>query len=267
MANKGNDLPPKVYRQMLKDNYQENREDANQIKVSFKAKHDPICQKEDRYIPPKTKANIRTEEYERRMAEKPEKAHIKRIPIQSNLSSGVTVVTEQKKSEGIKINPYYRRNQISSNTYEKFSKVNTKFRNPDNLKNFFYDDFNSKKENQNDRAEMRKFVRIFLLLFFSYIIQKRYENRPLDNDILGESAKPVDNYSYTYSNGFHRPVEEKTYDRIFNEEKKLKAFNQEQAKRSEKPRNDKCYKDNIGGIFQSLGNNTKTYEVTAKPCN
>ena len=163
MANKGNDLPPKVYRQMLKDNYQENREDANQIKVSFKAKHDPICQKEDRYIPPKTKANIRTEEYERRMAEKPEKNHIKRIPIESNLSSGVTVVTEPKKVEGIKINPYYRRNQISTKTYENFSRVNTKYRNPDNLKNFYCDDFNSKKENQNDRVEMRLLVSIFLL--------------------------------------------------------------------------------------------------------
>ncbi len=39
------------------------------------------------------------------MVDKPEKAHIKRIPIQSNLSSGVTVITEPKQMRGIRIGP------------------------------------------------------------------------------------------------------------------------------------------------------------------
>ena len=79
---------------------------------------------------------------------------------------------------------------------------------------------------------------------------------------------PVEDYSsYTYSNGFHRPVPEKTYDRIFNEEKKLKAFNEENAKRAERPRNNKCYQDHVGGIFENLGKNTNMQKVTGKPCN
>ena len=160
MANKNNDLPPKVYRQMLIENYQDNRKDADKIKVEFNVNHDPICQKEDRYIPPKTRGNVLSQEYVRKFAERPERDHIKRIPIQSNLSSGVTVITEPKKVEGIKINPYYRRNQISSNTYEKFAKVNTKYRQPDSLKNFYYDNFNSIKQNQNDLNAMKKNVSI-----------------------------------------------------------------------------------------------------------
>ena len=78
---------------------------------------------------------------------------------------------------------------------------------------------------------------------------------------------PVEDYSsYTYSNGFHRPVPEKTYDRIFNEEKKLKAYNEERAKEKVRKEN-KCYKDNIGGIFESLGKNTNMQKVAGKPCN
>ena len=102
------DIPPNVYRSMLRKNYQQSHRDYERIKNSFNNNCNPICQKEDRFIPPKTKGNILTQEYIRKMAEKPEKPHIKRIPIQSNLSSGVKVITETKPNRGIRIGPEYR---------------------------------------------------------------------------------------------------------------------------------------------------------------
>ena len=97
MANKGNGLPPKLYKKMLTESYVQNQKEGTSIKNHLGKNHDPILQKEDRFIPPRTKGNILTEEYIKKMAEKPEKDHIKRIPLQSNLSSGVKVITDTKK--------------------------------------------------------------------------------------------------------------------------------------------------------------------------
>ena len=85
------------------------------------------------------------------MAEKPERAHIKRIPIPSNLSSsGVTVITEEKKVEGIKLGPN-RKNQAQSAERRQVRKRLHK----DNFNNFYFDAFNSVKKNQNDLSALR----------------------------------------------------------------------------------------------------------------
>ena len=76
MANKGNELPPKVYKRMLTSSYIQTLKDSALIKNYLSKNQDPILQKQDRYIPPRTKGNILTEEYIKKMAEKPERPHM-----------------------------------------------------------------------------------------------------------------------------------------------------------------------------------------------
>ena len=149
------DIPPNVYRSMLRKNYQQSHRDYERIKNSFNNNCNPICQKEDRFIPPKTKGNILTQEYIRKMAEKPEKPHIKRIPIQSNLSSGVKVITETKPTRGIRIGPEYRYHPYSAERRRCRKKIL-----PQSKANFYFDAFNCAKENQLDLIQLRNKVSI-----------------------------------------------------------------------------------------------------------
>ena len=147
------DIPPKVYRQMLTNNYKQSHKEYQQIK-NYQNKHsNPICQKEDRYIPPKTRGSVLTQEYIKKMAEKPERAHIKKIPIQSNLSSGVTVITEPKQARGIRLGPVHK-NQAHSAERRRVRKKLF----PENNKNFYFDAFNSSKQNENDLNALRNNV-------------------------------------------------------------------------------------------------------------
>ena len=114
--------------------------------------HDPILQTEDRYIPPKTRGNILTEKYIKMMAEKPKRNPKKRIPLKNSMSSGLIVIAENKKKEGIKMNPKVRTNQDSTKSYE-ISKHMRTFKSKDNLKNFYLDNFNSVKENNLTRSK------------------------------------------------------------------------------------------------------------------
>ena len=164
MANKGNGLPTKLYKKMLTESYLQSCKDGTSIKNFLNKNHDPILQKEDRYIPPRTRGNVLTEEYIRKMAEKPEKNHIKRIPLTENLTSGVKVATENKKKQGIKMNPKVRRNQDSTKSYEIQKHLRT-YKKPDTLKNFYYDDFNTVKENQYDLAKNKSNVSFNLFYF------------------------------------------------------------------------------------------------------
>lgn len=147
------DIPPKVYRQMLTNNYKQSHKEYQQIK-NYQNKHsNPICQKEDRYIPPKTRGSVLTQEYIKKMAEKPERAHIKRIPIQSNLSSGVTVITEPKQARGIRLGPVHKNQAHSAERRRVRKKIF-----PENNKNFYFDAFNSSKQNENDLNALRNNV-------------------------------------------------------------------------------------------------------------
>ena len=147
------DIPPKVYRQMLTNNYKQSHKEYQQIK-NYQNKHsNPICQKEDRYRPPKTRGSMLTQEYIKKMAEKPERAHIKRIPIQSNLSSGVTVITEPKQARGIRLGPVHKNQAHSAERRRVRKKIF-----PENNKNFYFDAFNSSKQNENDLNALRNNV-------------------------------------------------------------------------------------------------------------
>jgi hypothetical protein len=109
----------------------------------------PICQTKDRYFSPRPKKNILTQEYLKKMAEKPEKPHIKRIQIESSFASGPNVIKVERKIKGIKMNPKKRKNQCSMS-------LPTIYRNQKHIslnsyyKNFYLDTFNSMKETSND---------------------------------------------------------------------------------------------------------------------
>ncbi len=161
------DMPPKIYRALLKNNYKQAHKEYQQIKNFQNKRDDPICQKEDRFIPPRTKGNILSQTYIQKMSEKPERPHIKRIPLPTNLSSGVTVVTETKEVRGIRIGP---RQKNYAHSAEK-RRVRKKMH-PENEKIFYFDDFNSVKQNQNDLATLRSQVRKYFFYNFFLNLEK-----------------------------------------------------------------------------------------------
>lgn len=55
------------------------------------------------------------------------------------------------------MDPFNRVNKRSSNTNENYKHLKT-YKNPDTLKNFYYDAFNSFKQNQIDYAKQKKNV-------------------------------------------------------------------------------------------------------------
>ena len=160
-----NGLPPKVYRRLLSSIYLQNLKDAKAIKENWSRNGNPICQKENRYFSPRTKGNILTQEYIKKMSEKPERSHIRRIPRESNLSSSLTVIRDYRKIEGKRLHPELRKNQ-SSMSAPKIEHNHRQFIKSASDKNFYLDNFNSIKENQN-HIDLRKRVskKIKLLLF------------------------------------------------------------------------------------------------------
>ena len=165
MANKGNGLPGQLYNKMLTQSYLQAYKEGNSIKNFLNKNQDPILQKQDRYIPPRTRGNVLTEEYIKKMANKPEKNHIKRIPVENNLTSGVKVITVNRKKEGIKMNPNVRRNQDSTKSYENYKHMRT-YKTPSTLKNFYFDDFNSVKENEYQLKRNKSNVSIIIYLYY-----------------------------------------------------------------------------------------------------
>ena len=158
MANHGNYLPLKLYKKLLMESYLQNCKDGEIIKDYLIKNHDPILQTQDRYIPPRTRGYILTEKYIKTMAEKPKKNPKRRIPLKNSMSSGLIVIADIKKREGIKIYPNIRRNQDSTKSYENYKHLRT-YKKKDNLKNFYYDNFNSVKENKlvKSKTNVRKF--------------------------------------------------------------------------------------------------------------
>lgn len=168
-----NPIPPKIYRNMLAKHYIQTKRDYQKILERQRIIHNPICQKEDRYNPPKTKGSILSQEYFEKMMQKPEKAHKKRIPIKDNLTSGVVVMTEPNKPPIRKV----RQEQLNRASSAQKRNIGKKIV-LDSYKKFYYDDFDSSKLNQTDiKTTNKKIVRnilnnIFHLIFRIYIIKK-----------------------------------------------------------------------------------------------
>lgn len=155
-----NGLPPKQYRKLLSSIYLQNKKDAKQIKENWSRNGNPILQKQNRFFSPRTRGHILTQDYIKRMAEKPEKAHIKRIPVKNNFGSGPTVITDNTKVQSIRLNPKIRKNQSSMSIQEN-EKNKKHFSKANYYKNFYLDNFNSEKLNQNDidnRNKVSKYI-------------------------------------------------------------------------------------------------------------
>ena len=101
------------------------------------------------------------------MAEKPKKNPKRRIPLKNSMSSGLIVIAENQKKQGIRMNPNVRRNQDSTKSYENYKHMRT-YKSKDNLKNFYLDDFNSAKENKlfKSKTNVRKIYLIYNKFIF-----------------------------------------------------------------------------------------------------
>ena len=155
-----NPIPPKIYRNMLAKHYIQTKRDYQKILERQRIIHNPICQKEDRYNPPKTKGSILSQEYFEKMMQKPEKAHKKRIPIKDNLTSGVVVMTEPNKPPIRKV----RQEQLNRASSAQKRNIGKKIV-LDSYKKFYYDDFDSSKLNQTDiKTTNKKIVRNILII-------------------------------------------------------------------------------------------------------
>ena len=162
MLTSRNPLPTKLYKTMLLDNYKQSKREYQKIIESQRKPHNPICPKEDRYIKPKTKGSLVSQEYFNRMKEKPEKAHIKRIPLENNLSSGLVVMTEPCKKEGKQRVEYYKYCPSSAQKRHLGKKIVE-----DNYKKFYYDDFITVGiSKQYKEKNIPKEVRIKYLILF-----------------------------------------------------------------------------------------------------
>lgn len=163
-----NGLPPKVYRKMLSSIYLQNKKDAQTIRNNWANQGNPIVQKQNRYFSPRTKGNLLTQEYIKKMADKPERPHIKRIPIQSHLTSGPNVIYDSRKLGGIKLHPKLRKNQ-SSLSAPKIDNHHKMLSQSGSFKNFYLDNFNSIKETQND-VDMKKIVsEKYLIIIYMFV--------------------------------------------------------------------------------------------------
>ena len=92
--------------------------------------------------------------------EKPEKAHIKRIPLKNNLTSGMVVITEPDKPRGKKINQYQAYRAASAQRRHLGKKMVT-----NNYKKLYHDDFEATKLNQTDiKLNNQKKVRKIYLI-------------------------------------------------------------------------------------------------------
>ena len=186
-----NGLTPKVYRKLLTSIYLQNQRDAKTLKDRLVRGGNPILQKENRYFSPTPKRNVLTEEYFKKLKEKPEKRHIKRIPKESNLGKDLISVKENKKIGGKKTDPIIRKNWASMSA----QRIEKK-KNPDAIKSyykhFYLDNFNSIKQNQNDINNKKRM---------------RYRNKPKDIDYISGTLEP-EKVNFDNIFGFKRPQED-----------------------------------------------------------
>jgi hypothetical protein len=158
-----NQLPPKLYRKLLSTIYQQTKKDAKTIKDNFSRNSNPLCQKEARCLSVKSRRHNLTQEYNKKMEEKPEKMHKKIFNVKNNFDKNLSVISNEPCNRSIKIFRNVRKNQASMSApkierHKKFISLK------DNYKNFYLDNFNSIKQNQNDIDDKKK-VRIFLFIF------------------------------------------------------------------------------------------------------
>ena len=88
-----NSLPPKIYRNLLSSIYKQTQKEAKLIKDNFSKNRNPICPKESRCLSAKTRKYNLTQQYNKKMEEKPEKIHKRIIPIKGNFDLNLSVIS------------------------------------------------------------------------------------------------------------------------------------------------------------------------------
>jgi hypothetical protein len=155
-----NELPPKIYRKLLSSIYKQTQKEAKLIKDNFTRNKNPICPKEYRCSSVKSRKYNLTQEYNKKMEEKPEKLHKRRIPVKKNFDINLTVLSEEPINRSIKFYKNKRKNQCSMSA-PKIEKCNKLISLKDIYKNFYLDNFNSIKQNQID-LDIKRNVRLSL---------------------------------------------------------------------------------------------------------
>ena len=161
-----NPIPPKLYRKLLSTIYHETQRDAKKIKDNFSRSRNPICPKESRCLSVKTRNYNLTQEYNKKMKEKPQKNHKRSIHIKNNIDMNLSVLLPEPCKRNVKMFRNIRKNQ-SSISAPKIERNNKFISLKDNYKHFYLDNFNSIKQNQIDldkKKVVSKYLFIYLLL-------------------------------------------------------------------------------------------------------
>ena len=267
MVDSSNSLPPKVYRNLLSSIYKQTQKDAKLIKDNFSKKTNPICPKESRSrcLSAKTRNYNLTQEYNKKMEEKPEKLHKRIFPIKRNFDLSLSVISPEPVNRSIKLYKNKRKNQssLSAPKIERHKKLISL---KDNYKNFYLDNFNCDKLNQNDLDKRRLVRNIFLFnIYFICFSQIKYKNRPKDENYINGTTDYKIILEDTH--GFKRPVHD-TKESIFPENNpkiSIKVNRNENLKR--KKVYSKAYGDKIGSIISQKDNDTMIKKNNSKTCN
>ena len=162
-----NSLPPKLYRNLLSSAYKQTQKEAKLIKDNFSKNRNPICPKESRCLSAKARNYNLIQQYIKKMEEKPQKMPKRFVPIKRNIDLNLSVISPEPINRSVRLYKNKRKNQ-SSFSAPKIERCKKFISLKDNYKNFYLDNFNSDKLNQND-LDKKRIVRI-LFLFFCFLI-------------------------------------------------------------------------------------------------
>ena len=245
-----NPLSPKVYRKLLSTIYQQTQKDAKLIKDNFYNNRNPICQKEPRCSSVKYRNYNLTQMYNKKMEEKPEKLHKKRIPLKRNIARNLSVIAPENNNSCIKFYDNIKKNQCSMSApkierHRKFISLK------DNYRNFYLDSFNSIKLNQNDINNKKNL---------------KFRNRPKEHNYINGTVEYKLKYENTRKD--NKPAQN-TKDDIFPDNSKpnitIKVNRNERFTRKKMYSN--VYGDKIGSLISTKDNNINRKKNISKPCN
>ena len=258
-----NQLPPKLYRKLLSTIYQQTQKDAKTIKDNFSRNSNPLCQKEARCLSVKSRRHNLTQEYNKKMEEKPEKIHKKIFNVKNNFDKNLSVISNEPCNRSIKIFRNVRKNQASMSApkierHKKFISLK------DNYKNFYLDNFNSIKQNQNDIDDKNK-VRIFLFIFLMLNKQLKYRNKQREKNFISG----ISDYKLILEDprGFKRPSQNTKEDIFPENNKKVSIKVNRNDKLTRKKMYSKAYGDKIGSIISQKDDKQIRKKDNLKPCN
>ena len=189
---------------------------------------------------------------------KKKKNYHKRISQKDNLGTDFSINQPLNNKFHIKFFNTYRNQQSEEKPYKHLKR---KIYEKDNMKNFYSDNFNTNKLNENDKNLIK--VNVRNKLYNKIQLKKRFIPKDNDDVFTMNPIKTEHNYQTC------RPLSEmnSSFERIFNPSNTLKE-NFPIKNISFKKRNNKAYTDSITDIFQNNVNaNSKVQNISNKPNN